>query len=335
MPRVDAWDVARYQKVIDEAAIPHVPLMTCKASEGATYKDATRPNWIRIFRTHADMIGMYHWIRSDSPLDAQVANLAECYRQEGALPAPGQLAPGWIVQLDWERTYNNVNGQRVLVRDMTVAEIEQWHEIADATFGPGRVVTYASDWVPGFYEWRKRNPGKPLWYANYRLVDDAIGGLQESARYDACLWQWSSQKVVPGVDTISRPGIDVSEILKPDQLSQAAALDATPAPTPQPQPEDDMLELRPNAEPRVNAYGGTEAAGGMIFAIGDFKRNISDGERKERFAGVPLGTALSNAVLDTIPDAVVSSAPTPAPAPGRNISLHIPSVPGDATGTLS
>lgn len=240
-PKVDAIDVAHYQIVTNEDLIPHLPVMTCKGSEGANYKDPTRPNWIRIFRTRAAIMGMYHWVRSDSPLQVQVQNLADCYREEGALPRDGELAPGWIVQLDWERTYKNVNGTRVLVRDLTVAEIELWHKSADAMFGPGRVVTYASDWVPGFIEWRQRNPDKPVWYANYSLSDLPSGGQQESAKYKACLWQWSSQVMVPGLDTASRPGIDVSEILDYAELLAAAHLEQpTPLPLPIPQPEDDM-----------------------------------------------------------------------------------------------
>lgn len=231
MPRVDAIDIARYQIVTDEAAIQTYPLMTCKGSEGTSYKDATRVNWLRIFAAvNAPIRGMYHWVRSDSTMAAQVNNIADCYRQAGALNN-GVLAPGWIVQLDWERTYSTIGGVRTLIRDCTVAEIEQWIDIADATFGPGRVVTYASDWVPGFYEWRRRNPDKPVWYANYRLVDDSIGGKQECARYDACLWQWSSQVMVPGIDTASRPGIDVSQILKWEQLYETAHLTFNP-PTP-------------------------------------------------------------------------------------------------------
>jgi len=241
-PRVDAIDVAHYQYVVDEALIPHLPVMTCKGSEGARYKDPTRSNWIRIFRTRADVIGMYHWIRSDSPMDVQVKNIAECYRQEGALPRDGELAPGWVVQLDWERTYNNVGGTRVLVRDLTVAEIEEWHHYANITFGPGRVITYGSDWVPNFTTWRAKHPDLPVWYANYSLSDLPSGGQQESAKYKACLWQWSSQVMVPGIDTVSRPGIDVSEIENLEQILEAAHVAAKPPvpPTPHPPSEDDM-----------------------------------------------------------------------------------------------
>lgn len=282
-PRVDAIDVAHYQVVIDEHLIPHLPVMTCKGSEGANYKDPTRPNWIRIFRDRAEVIGMYHWVRSDSSMESQVQNLAACYREEGVLPRDGDLAPGWIVQLDWERTYNNVNGSRVLVRDLTVAEIELWHHFADIAFGPGRVVTYGSDWVPNFITWRARNPDKPVWYANYSLSDLPAGGQQESAKYNACLWQWSSQVMVPGLDTASRPGIDVSEIQNLQQILTAAHLTVDP-PTPTPV-EDTMnyyvvtganarfIGLPPNVQwtgpgdAKVDAAIATQLAAGNLTQV--------------------------------------------------------------------
>jgi len=284
-PRVDAIDVAHYQYVVDEALIPHLPVMTCKGSEGARYKDPTRPNWLRIFRTRAEVLGMYHWIRSDSPMDAQVQNLAGCYRQESVLPRDGELAPGWVVQLDWERTIG--------LRDLTVAEIEEWHHYANITFGPGRVITYASDWVPNFTTWRARHPDLPVWYANYSLSDLPSGGQQESAKYKACLWQWSSQVMVPGIDTVSRPGIDVSEIENLEQILEAAHVAAKPPVPPTPHP--------PSEEP-LTPYVFQLADGGIGIRHESGSRSVNAGELEGPLAGetvhqIPKGSNWEGWVL--------------------------------------
>lgn len=301
-PRVDAIDVAHYQIVTDEAAIPFLPVMTCKGSEGASYRDPTRPNWIRIFRTRAKVMGMYHWVRSDSSMKAQVENLAGCFREEGALPRDGELAPGWIVQLDWERTYRTVNGVKVLVRDLTVAEIDVWLRYADETFGPGRVITYGSDWVPNFTAWRKLHPERPVWYANYSLSDLPSGGQQESAKYKACLWQWSSQVMVPGVDTASRPGIDVSEMLNSAEVYATAHI-TTPVPIPVPPPiiGDDMPAFISNKQ--AGKYGAAPSPQGGCTIW----ERVHNGKMALSFEswigyGQPYGIALDDSVIDGIPD---------------------------------
>ncbi len=305
-PPVEGIDVAHYQYVTDEDAIPHLPVMTCKASEGANYKDPTRPNWIRIFKERAEVIGMYHWIRSDAPLLAQVENLADCYREEGVLPRDGELAPGWIVQLDWERTYKMVNGVRTLVRDMTVAEVEMWHGYADRVFGPGRIVTYGSDWVPNFTTWRQRNPDKPVWYANYSLSDLPSGGQQESAKFNACLWQWSSQVMVPGIDTRSRPGIDVSQVLNMAQVRAAAHLMPPIPPAPQPPQETDMPAFISNKT--AGKYGAAPSPQGGC-TIWEMVHNTKKALSFEAWIayGQPYGIALEDAVLDGLPDYTESS----------------------------
>lgn len=315
MPRIDAIDVARYQHVTDEPAIPALPLMTCKGSEGATYKDSTRHMWLRIFGERKAIRGMYHWVRSDSPLLAQVENLASCYEQAGAFVGPGRtggLRPGWIVQLDWERTYRL---DRSLVRDLTPQEIEQWCAYADEVFGANRLYVYVSDWVPGFHTWRARNPHRPLWYANYNLGDSPTGGRAECARYNADIWQWSSQVQVPGLDTTSRPGIDVNEIINWDLLYRTARV--TPPPTPTPAPpaptqETDDMAIATNEEVHTLPDGRVYGPGIIKWVIGvEGRRHISEEEWTDvwgRVAGAPL----SNATLAVIP---VIGATSVAPAP--------------------
>jgi hypothetical protein len=138
---------------------------------------------------------------------------------------------------------------------------------------------------------------RPFTVAAYVTEANLRARLAATHSPDPDAWQYSSNGPVPGI--VGRCDMDMVF----DKPAFQLACGSIATPTPHPLPEDDMIELRSNKEDRVNQYGGVEKAGEMIFAIGDFKRNISAKERDERFPNVPLSSPLSNAVLDTIPDA--------------------------------
>lgn len=152
-------------------------------------------------------------------------------------------------------------------------------------------------------------------------------------------WGWSARSRAKaderaralGAHVLQRTGYWIDNTWAVDPNEAINDFPAWGTGTTPPLPEDDMIELRSNKEDRVNQYGGVEKAGEMIFAIGDFKRNISAKERDERFPNVPLSSPLSNAVLDTIPDAVETVGGAVDFKGPINLSL---SLSGGASGTV-
>jgi hypothetical protein len=204
-PRIDAIDIHDvYQPVTDWTQATNHRLMSCKITEGRGNPRPGGIEYFKKFREHGvPFRGMYHWIRSDSPVGDQVAALGR------GIDALGGLRPGEFIQLDWETT----NG----IPNVTVDAVEAWLALVEQRW-PGRVVVYASDWVPGFQQWRSKNPTTPLWYANYNTGSSASGGWAESAKYGAALWQWSSTQRVPGIST----NVDVSHVFDWETIKRVA-----------------------------------------------------------------------------------------------------------------
>jgi hypothetical protein len=219
VPRIDGVDYhAGYNPVTDRQAVPPLRLLSVKASEGVYYAPdwfVTEITWMRGLGT--EVCGAYHWIRPDN-IPRQVDNFL---RQ---LDRVGGIAPGIVVQLDWEFTAG--------LRWVAVDEVDEWIAGVEAEVGPNRVIVYASDWVQGFPEWRKANPGREVWYANYNLSDKPTGGAAECAQYDAIVWQWTSRAAVPGFGSL----VDANEVLSWDRLRTVAGLDIAPPPPPPPPP---------------------------------------------------------------------------------------------------
>lgn len=193
MPRLDGLDIhPTYQPVTNWDAIPQFDLMAVKATEGAnTHTKGSKDYFLQFRRRNFRFRGVYHWIRSDSSIPAQVANLQRWWDSMGG------MRRGEFIQLDWETTPN--------IRYMTVQEIELWIILAEKIW-PGRICVYGADWVPGFREWRNRNPHYPLWYPQYNP-----NGTKPFI-YGADIWQYTS--TLPHVDGINRDGhIDGNMIL--------------------------------------------------------------------------------------------------------------------------
>jgi len=231
-PDRDGIDISHWNRITDWESVEPFKLWCMKATEGRGFRSPVFDERWPAVRDRDEVLysGAYHWIRSDSEMHLQVANLKR------AIDDHGGLHVGEFIMLDWETTPG--------IKNVTVAEVEKWLELAEAEW-PGRIIVYASDWVPGFKTWRKNHPDYPLWYANYRLVDDFRGGRAETDEYGADVWQWTSTEAVNGFAA----GIDVNDVLGQegwDTLHRISGYEEdVPAPSP-PEP--------PSGEPVWPAY---------------------------------------------------------------------------------
>jgi GH25 family lysozyme M1 (1,4-beta-N-acetylmuramidase) len=194
-PSIHGIDVSHWNRPADFGLIPQYDLISLKASEGRRGRDETfRYRWEQIRNRGTKYRGAYHWIRSDSPISAQVDNV---------LAATGTLQRGEFIQCDWETTGG-----------IALVTAEQAQEFCDRI----NTIMYSSDWLPDstldadsrgeFYEWRDANPDFPYWHANYNTSDRPTGGWAECVKYSADVWQWSSTTIVPGF----AGGIDVNHV---------------------------------------------------------------------------------------------------------------------------
>lgn len=230
-PNVDGLDLSHWNVVIDEDAIPHYPLMSCKATEGRTAVSSKFAYFWGLFARHdARYRGAYHWVRSDSSMKSQVDHLANTLNKVGGLQV------GDFIQLDWETTAG--------IPNMSVAQIEEWVGLAQSRWGD-RVIVYGSDWVPNFLAWRKANPTIPVWYANYNTGDAATGGWAESKKYKATVWQWTSTYKCPGfLWNPSNPddGVDANHVFDWATLDRLCLLEPLPPLPPEPPTEPSVEE---------------------------------------------------------------------------------------------
>lgn len=223
-PAADGPDISHHNPVANWDAIPQYRVFSTKATEGRTFKSPTfDENWRQMRRRRFEFRGCYHWIRSDSSMADQVANLKR------ALTPFGGLRDGEFVQLDWETTPGIAN--------VTVAQVDEWMRLADREW-PGRVIVYASDWVPGFVEWRRSFTGVdvPVWYANYNTGTTPSGGWAECVKWRAAVWQWTSSYPIPGIADAT---CDMNHVFDWSTLHTITASTPTPTPTPPPPPPTD------------------------------------------------------------------------------------------------
>jgi GH25 family lysozyme M1 (1,4-beta-N-acetylmuramidase) len=223
MPRIDGFDVSHWNTVTATADVPELPLMSCKATEGRSFVSPTLTMYASMFEQKAARYsGVYHWIRSDSSVQAQVDNLLNALNKVGWIEPSGALRVGALIQLDWERTTKNLKDRPPeVLPDPPVAMIEEWVDRVQQRFGD-RVIVYSADWMPAFAPWRERNPGVPLWYANY----NSESGRKKCTKYNADVWQWSSKTKVSGF----LKGIDVNEILTVATLERITGQSGGPPP---------------------------------------------------------------------------------------------------------
>lgn len=264
-PNVDGLDISHWNVVTDENAIPRMPLMSCKATEGSAFVSPKFSTfWAMFARLEARYRGAYHWVRSTTSMKSQVDHLAR------NLDKVGGLKVGDFIQLDWETTPG--------IPNVTVGQIEEWLGLAVEEFGE-RDITYGSDWVPGFTAWRARNPGKAIWYANYNIGDKPTGGWAESVKYHAAVWQWSSTSKVPGFlwnPDEPTDGIDVNHVFDWATLDRLTLRTDTPAPIPVPLPGPIPVPVPPEEdEMKAILYTVADPAGNTVWFYVSPERTVA------------------------------------------------------------
>jgi len=209
-----------YQQITGEP-MPEWPLFSHKISEGANSGDKgfpTRWPWMR--EQGFKYRGAYHWLRSDSRVSDQVANVIR------RLDPHGGLLIGEFIQSDWETTPGihliGAEGEREFCDRL------HQHYQRECT------ITYSSDWIPDspedsdtlgeFYNWLNLTQGNaPLWYANYNSdLTNPRGGWQETTKYGADIWQFTSSYFHPSIISVSGGGFDMNHILNWDTLDRIA-----------------------------------------------------------------------------------------------------------------
>jgi GH25 family lysozyme M1 (1,4-beta-N-acetylmuramidase) len=233
-PLMHGFDISHWNTVTNEAVIPRYPLMSAKATEGGGFRDPKfGAFWSMFKRLKAKHRGAFHWIRSDASVTAQVNNFLGALQAVSAYSPSSGLEAGALIQLDWEITIKD--GKQI--PPVPVAWVEEWIDRIQQKVGD-RVIVYSADWVPGFPDWRQRHPDFPLWYSNFKLGTASDAGPAECARFNADLWQWTDEFLVPGFAA----GIDGNMILDGAVLERVAGirhLDPAP-PSPAPIGDTDM-----------------------------------------------------------------------------------------------
>lgn len=181
-PNADGPDLSHYQTITGKPIDPNWTLCSHKATEGRTSFDKTFParwDWMRAqgFKYR----GAYHWLRSDSSMAEQAANVVAVVSRAGGLER------GDFIQADWETTLN--------IAPLTARQVVEWCDRVEQAFGRACVIVYSSDWVPQFAAWRALEPDRPLWYANYLTGTGSASGWAECAKWGAAVWQWTSSFV--------------------------------------------------------------------------------------------------------------------------------------------
>lgn len=227
IPNADGPDIAHYQTLTGPLA-PEWKLASVKCSEGSYSGDKTFPTMWK-WAEPARWRGAYHWLRSDSSIKSQADNIVNRTKAVG-------FGIGDFIQTDWETTPN--------IPNMTVAQVEEFNDRVRQLTGRDCVMTYVSDWVPGFASWRQRNPDDPLWYANYNTSNKSTGGWAECALYRANVWQWTSSYLHPSIGN-GLAGFDMNHIFDTATLDRICGLTNEPQPPQPPTYEDDMKSLIP------------------------------------------------------------------------------------------
>lgn len=199
IPNIDGIDTSPWQTIIG----PQPPLTFAieKASDGYGWPASTFVPHTMHYRAqpHIDHVGAYHWLRSNSTPARQF----DAFRS--AVDLVGGLRPQDFALLDWERTYvtttERQNGIMRTIRralpDPMIEQVEEWCRLADREYGFERVMVYSAPWVPGFVQWRARNPHRALIIARY-ITSGPLSGWTSLAKYNPTAWQWTSSAQVSG-----------------------------------------------------------------------------------------------------------------------------------------
>jgi hypothetical protein len=197
----------RYNPVVNWSAIPAYELMSVKCTEGRAIIPYTWEYFKEFRKRGFPRRGAYHWVRSDSPMQAQINTVARWWDELGG------MQDGEFFQIDWETTSG--------VPHVNLNQIEEFVELSENLF-PGRCIVYGAQWVPYFKEWRNGSGRNyPLWYAYYGSSDAT------PKKWNADLWQYTSSTTgVPGFAPTTR--LDCNQVLNWETIDRISHKHATP-----------------------------------------------------------------------------------------------------------
>lgn len=195
-PNTDGIDTSRHQTLSITSKFPPLTFAMHKVSEGRSWGDPELREFATMYRNSPQIkhVGFYHYMRSDTPAGDQALNFINKFEK-----VCGYLLPGEFIVLDWER--DSAGGiAKVSEVEAWCTVIGEWLKAKGYKDAHNRIGVYSAPWVTGFSTWRKRNPTKALFLANYRtnrLLP--FNGWSESAKWNASVWQWTSSGVVGGI----------------------------------------------------------------------------------------------------------------------------------------
>ncbi len=254
-------DVSHWQTLTGQPLAPQDWDMV-KISQGARYRDREARQFLDAFKTAGTRhLCGYLYLTTTATAQQQVDNFMAGVRATGH-----DLD---VAVIDWEIDEVNKIAPVEVVEEVYRLLVKQFPARPGGTF---RVGVYTSDWVAGFRAWRARNPLVPLFYANYNTnPTSTAGGWQESARYGAVCWQWTSKGVDPGFTA----GIDLNHTLNRVWLDGLKGADVScptppvepppPAPIPVPPPAPGFPTVGIPTAPLRRGDGGRQV--GRLIAI--------------------------------------------------------------------
>lgn len=237
----DGIDVSSYQKDIDWSATAqdrNIKFVYVKATEGATYRSRHYQFNIENARAHGILVGAYHFLRPNVPVEKQFRNFTTVVKKEDQ-----DLIP--LIDVE-------VRGNMPVAA--LVDTVLQFARMLERHYGCKPMIYTGSAFYNSFLSGRVS--GYPLFIARYSKVEPRLTG---GAKW--VLWQFSEKGVIAGIDHAVdlcrfNKGCGLKDILiggKRRSTTPARVKKEEPvaeAPKPAPKQENLTKEQRKQAEKR-------------------------------------------------------------------------------------
>lgn len=236
----DGIDVSSYQKDIDWSATAqdrNIKFVYVKATEGATYRSRHYQFNIENARKHGILVGAYHFLRPNVPVEKQFRNFTTVVKKEDQ-----DLIP--LIDVE-------VRGNMPVAA--LVDTVLQFARMLELHYGCKPMIYTGSAFYNSFLSGRVS--GYPLFIARYSKVEPRLTG---GAKW--VLWQFSEKGVIAGIDHAVdlcrfNKGCGLKDILiggKHRSTTPARAKKEEPvAEAPKPAPKQELTkEQRKQAEKR-------------------------------------------------------------------------------------
>lgn len=176
----DGIDVSSYQKDIDWSATAqdrNIKFVYVKATEGATYRSRHYQFNIENARKHGILVGAYHFLRPNVPVEKQFRNFTTVVKKEDQ-----DLIP--LIDVE-------VRGNMPVAA--LVDTVLQFARMLELHYGCKPMIYTGSAFYNSFLSGRVS--GYPLFIARYSKVEPRLTG---GAKW--VLWQFSEKGVIAGID---------------------------------------------------------------------------------------------------------------------------------------